>query len=340
LIRIVEIEIIHRQSHRRICFHLKFSVIVFFFIVSESCRICSSSKNCRLHSESNTCVMKTRITSNHFVFRTQSNDVSQISDFSQCVHSSQFWLFFAFASIDCVSFFHQLFSDILCLFDWNWTIWFVASIQIHCASKRLKQNCISIKLVCFLFSFCKKEFRVYDFVESELFSYNFQSIFSIIEESWVCIRFNFNIIISTNHILKQSSVSQSMNTFNVWVSPESKWSWSNHFHFSFFRNFWNDSSHCDVSSQSSINFYHKRWSFWIWNSSCFFFKFITCFFLFFCEDTLFCVFKNSILKNAFFLLFFRHFLILSYKCDCIIIASDECVKFFEKMQGFSWFLAQ
>lgn len=156
LIWIVEIEIIHRQSHRRICFHLKFSVIVFFFIVSESCRICSSSKNCRLHSESNTCVMKTRITSNHFVFWTQSNDVSQISDFSQCVHSSQFWLFFAFASIDCVSFFHQLFSDILCLFDWNWTIWFVASVQVHCASERLKQHSISIKSIRFLFSFCKK----------------------------------------------------------------------------------------------------------------------------------------------------------------------------------------
>lgn len=296
-IRIVKVEIIDEHSHRCICFHLKFTIVVFFLIVSESCWICSSSKNCRLHSESNTCVMKTRITSNHFVFRTQSNDVSQISDFSQCVHSSQFWLFFAFASVNCISFFHQLFCDVLCFFNRNWTIWFVASIQVHCASKWLKQNCISIKLVCFLFSFCKIKFRVYDFIESELFSHYLQSIFSIIEESWVCVWLNFNIIISTNHILKQSSVSQSMHTFDVFVSSKSKWSWSNHFHFSFFRNFWNDSSHCDVSSQSSIDFYHKRWRMWIWNSSCTFFKFITCFSLFFCENTL----------NSFFLLFVWHF---------------------------------
>lgn len=156
LIRIIEIEIIHRKSHRCICFHLKFSVIVFFFIVSESCRICSSSKHCRSHSESYTCVMKTTITSNHFVFRTQSNDVSQICDFSQCVHSSQFWLFLTFTRVYCISLFHQLFSHILCFFYWNWTIWFITSIDVHCASEWLKQYCISVKLVCFFFSFCKK----------------------------------------------------------------------------------------------------------------------------------------------------------------------------------------
>lgn len=72
-----------------------------------------------------------------------------------------------------------------------------------------------------------------------------------------------------------------MHTFDEWVSSKCKWSWSNHFHFSFFRNFWNDSSHCDVSSQSSIDFYHKRflWSFWLFQVS-FFLLFVSHLFIY------------------------------------------------------------
>lgn len=55
-----------------------------------------------------------------------------------------------------------------------------------------------------------------------------------------------------------------MHAFDVWISSKCKWSWSNHFDFSVLRNFWNDSSHCDVSSQSSVKLDDKRFLAWCW----------------------------------------------------------------------------
>ena len=77
LIRYIEIEWIHRQSHRRMCNHWELTQI-HIWIISISFFVCSRSNNNSSFSECFWTMMKCRITSKQWVSITKWNDSSQI----------------------------------------------------------------------------------------------------------------------------------------------------------------------------------------------------------------------------------------------------------------------
>jgi hypothetical protein len=168
LIRYIEVKRIHRQSHRCMCDHWKFTHIHIRFI-SISFFVCSRSNHDRFLSECFWTVMKTWIDSNKWVSFTQWNNSTKIF----CVKyitSSKFWLSFSYHKTDFESQLVQLICDILCVFHIHWSVWFVCSnLILNRTSERLKQD---LRLVCVservlnLFVFCKKQYRIICFFKS------------------------------------------------------------------------------------------------------------------------------------------------------------------------------
>jgi len=152
----------------------------------------------------------------------------------------------------------QFVCYILGIFYIKRTVTFVCSNRVlNRTSKRLKQNlffvCDSESILDFLV-FCKKQNRFTNFIKSKLFTCNIQSIFCIIKEIRVCIRFKLKIITTSYNISEQVTVFKSMNTFNIRISSKHQRSACNNSDFSSFCKFCYCSSHSNNTSKSSINF--------------------------------------------------------------------------------------
>ena len=219
---------------------------------------------------------------------------------------------------------------ILCVFDVKWTIWFVRPDFIfYGRSKRLKQKnfiLISWKFIHDFFMFGKKKTRFANFIKSQSFTCNFQPIHPVIKKTRWNIWFKFNIIISFYNVFKQSAVVQSMNAFNIWISPKNKWSACDHFHFLLFCFFCNCTGHCNHASQSTVNSYHQRFRifmFYLFNG---FVELINLLLngLFFFRHFL-RIHKINILIYIDFLLF-RKFIFTLHNIDCCKVAlhNDWC----------------
>lgn len=247
--------------------------------------------------------MKTWITSQHVISCTKWNNKTQIVRVNDLA-TRNFGLSFSYNFKKFISFFDQLICKILCVLDVKWTIWFVRpDFVFDNGSERLKQKnfiLISWKFVCDFFMFGKKQNRIRNFIKSQFFTCNFQPIHPVVEKTWWCIWFKFKIIISLDHIFKKSSIVQSMNAFNIRISPKNKRSWCDHFHFLLFCFFRDCTRHCNHTSQSTVNSYHQRFGFWIDNHFDSFFLFVKSFLHFRRDDTFT---QFSIFENTFFLIF-------------------------------------
>ena len=82
-----------------------------------------------------------------------------------------------------------------------------------------------------------------------------------------------------------------MHTFNVWISPKNKWSRCNNFHWLLFRFLGDCSTHCNYSSQSSIDADYKCF---LWFLIYYFFVIINRFFKIIVDFFNFCFFHDSL----------------------------------------------